>query len=166
MGLSSIGQQHTSAPVAQLDRVADYESAGHGFESCLARQKRNKGWPSHPFVYSGCSAAWLTRLLWEQKIAGSNPTIPTMNFGSIATAVLFQLNVKNMGGDLGGGFENFRPLVHRRTAIAGAVFRSIGFFKRMALEELGHALRLVGEHVAVVIENRALSVAQPLSDDS
>lgn len=102
----------------------------------------------------------------ESAKRNSLPAIPTMNFGSIATAVLFQLNVKNMGGDLGGGFENFRPLVHRRTAIAGAVFRSIGFFKRMALEELGHALRLVGEHVAVVIENRALSVAQPLSDDS
>ena len=27
-----------------------------------------------------------------------------MKFGSIATAVLFQLNIKNVGGDLGGGF--------------------------------------------------------------
>lgn len=26
------------APVAQLDRVTDYESVGHEFESCLARQ--------------------------------------------------------------------------------------------------------------------------------
>ena len=36
--------QRTYAPVAQLDRVTDYESVGRGFESLLAYQKRG-----HPF---------------------------------------------------------------------------------------------------------------------
>ena len=70
----------SSAPVAQLDRVADYESAGHGFESCLARQKeKKKGWLiGHPFLlHRDVVQLGLTRLLWEQKIAGSNPAIPT-----------------------------------------------------------------------------------------
>jgi hypothetical protein len=74
-----------NAPVAQLDRVADYESAGHGFESCLARQRNNKGWAqssilllqNDPQMISGCSAVWLARLVWDQKVAGSNPAIPT-----------------------------------------------------------------------------------------
>jgi hypothetical protein len=26
---------------------------------------------------SGCSVVWLTRLVWDQEIAGSNPVIPT-----------------------------------------------------------------------------------------
>jgi hypothetical protein len=28
-------------------------------------------------ISTGCSAAWLARLLWEQEVAGSNPAIPT-----------------------------------------------------------------------------------------
>src|SRR5574344_178895 len=42
------------APVAQLDRVADYESAGHEFESCLARQE-NQGQGS----FLGLFANWI-----------------------------------------------------------------------------------------------------------
>src|SRR5690242_4588672 len=30
---------------------------------------------------TGCSAAWLARLLWEQEVAGSNPAIPTVIAG-------------------------------------------------------------------------------------
>ena len=33
-------EEHAYAPVAQLDRVTDYESVGRGFESLLAYQKR------------------------------------------------------------------------------------------------------------------------------
>jgi hypothetical protein len=38
-----------------------------------------------PVTGTGCSAAWLARLLWEQEVAGSNPAIPTgqANFSNI-----------------------------------------------------------------------------------
>ncbi len=29
-------------------------------------------------IVTGCSAAWLAHLLWEQGVVGSNPTIPTI----------------------------------------------------------------------------------------
>ncbi len=29
-------------------------------------------------IYSGCSVARLSRLLWEQEVAGSNPATPTI----------------------------------------------------------------------------------------
>ena len=32
------------------------------------------------FAPSGCSVARLSRLLWEQEVAGSNPATPTFNF--------------------------------------------------------------------------------------
>ena len=31
---------------------------------------------------TGCSAAWLAHLLWEQGVVGSNPTIPTKELKS------------------------------------------------------------------------------------
>lgn len=37
-GTSNYIVRRLIAPVAQLDRVSDYESEGHEFESCLARQ--------------------------------------------------------------------------------------------------------------------------------
>ena len=30
-------------------------------------------------TFSGCSVARLSRLLWEQEVAGSNPATPTLN---------------------------------------------------------------------------------------
>ena len=33
------------------------------------------------FGSTGCGAAWLARLLWEQEAAGSNPAIPTKSAG-------------------------------------------------------------------------------------
>ena len=34
----------SDAPVAQLDRVPDYESGGHRFESCLVYQEISRGY--------------------------------------------------------------------------------------------------------------------------
>ena len=39
------------------------------FKSCRRAGQRAQ--------HTGCSAAWLARLLWEQEAAGSNPAIPT-----------------------------------------------------------------------------------------
>ena len=36
------------------------------------------------FVITGCSAAWLAYLLWEQGVVGSNPTIPTIDIMCLA----------------------------------------------------------------------------------
>ena len=38
---------------------------------------------------SGCSVARLSRLLWEQEVAGSNPATPTnLEIGSIKTLLI------------------------------------------------------------------------------
>src|SRR5712692_10884096 len=44
----------------------------------LCGGKRRQGRLRMP---TGCSAAWLARLLWEQEVAGSNPAIPTKSAG-------------------------------------------------------------------------------------
>ena len=30
------------------------------------------------FSITGCGAAWLARLIWDQEVAGSNPVTPTI----------------------------------------------------------------------------------------
>ena len=35
-------------------------------------------------IVTGCSAAWLAHLLWEQGVVGSNPTIPTKNLKKLS----------------------------------------------------------------------------------
>ncbi len=37
-------------------------------------------------MLTGCGAAWLARLLWEQEAAGSNPAIPTESAGERVVA--------------------------------------------------------------------------------
>ena len=32
------------------------------------------------FHITGCSVAWLARLIWDQEVAGSNPVTPTLTF--------------------------------------------------------------------------------------
>ena len=38
IGSNPVGTSITNAPLAQLDRVSDYESGGCEFDSCKARQ--------------------------------------------------------------------------------------------------------------------------------
>ena len=40
-GSNPAGTSNTHAPLAQLDRVSDYESGGYEFDSCEARQMKN-----------------------------------------------------------------------------------------------------------------------------
>ena len=45
--------------------------------TCARRPSRRAAGPGTGAQHTGCSAAWLARLLWEQEAAGSNPAIPT-----------------------------------------------------------------------------------------
>jgi hypothetical protein len=47
----------------------DHELAGHNVDGMSATIT----------MATGCSAAWLARLLWEQEAAGSNPASPTVS---------------------------------------------------------------------------------------
>ena len=62
-----------SAPIAQLDRVSDYESEGCRFDSCWARQSLKHqiaGWSS-----------LVARQAHNLKVVGSNPA-PATNFNA------------------------------------------------------------------------------------
>ncbi len=45
--------------------------------TCARRPSSRAAGPGTGAQHTGCSAAWLARLLWEQEAAGSNPAIPT-----------------------------------------------------------------------------------------
>ncbi len=66
-------------------------AVGCRFVRCLPVHLRTsalKVVPQGRAQHTGCSAAWLARLLWEQEAAGSNPAIPTrfteFAFGSLS----------------------------------------------------------------------------------
>jgi hypothetical protein len=44
-------------------------------------------------IVTGCSAAWLAHLLWEQGVVGSNPTIPTKNSKKLSEIFLLSFFV-------------------------------------------------------------------------
>src|ERR1700733_308194 len=49
--------------------------------TCARRPSSRAAGPGRRAQHTGCSAAWLARLLWEQEAAGSNPAIPTKHAG-------------------------------------------------------------------------------------
>ena len=55
-----------NAPIAQLDRVSDYESEGCRFDSCWVH-------------ISGMWLSLVEHLVWDQGVAGSNPVFPIYN---------------------------------------------------------------------------------------
>ena len=66
---SNLGVASTiiDAPIAQLDRVSDYESEGSGFESLWAHHKE-----------SGIIAQLGEHLPYKQGVTGSSPVGPTI----------------------------------------------------------------------------------------
>ena len=44
-----------------------------------------------PSALSGCSSAWLERLIWDQEAAGSNPVIPTCNISQNIVQLIYIL---------------------------------------------------------------------------
>ena len=57
--------------------------------SILVQQKITKFAPSNFENHSGCSAVRLAYLLWEQRVAGSNPATPTVKNRSLRYKVSF-----------------------------------------------------------------------------
>ena len=59
--------------------------------------------------FTGRGVAWLTRLLWEQEIAGSNPVAPTFNFLFLMQRGVAQLGSASGLGPGGRRFESCHP---------------------------------------------------------
>ena len=67
---SNLGVASRQAPIAQLDRVSDYESEGWGFESLWA----------HHTTICGIIAQLGEHLPYKQGVTGSSPVGPTIKF--------------------------------------------------------------------------------------
>ena len=65
---SNLGVASRQAPIAQLDRVSDYESEGWGFESLWA----------HHTTICGIIAQLGEHLPYKQGVTGSSPVGPTI----------------------------------------------------------------------------------------
>lgn len=60
---------------------------------------------------SGCSVVWLTRLVWDQEIAGSNPVIPTAAQAALKPWSADTDNNADIGEDVVGIIQ--KMLIHR-----------------------------------------------------
>ncbi len=57
------------------------------------------------FSITGCGAAWLARLIWDQEVAGSNPVTPSF-YNMVGMAQLVSAPDCGSGGR---GFESHYP---------------------------------------------------------
>ena len=57
------------------------------------------------FSITGCGAAWLARLIWDQEVAGSNPVAPSF-YNMVGMAQLVSAPDCGSGGR---GFESHYP---------------------------------------------------------
>ena len=48
-------------------------------------------------IKSGCSVAWLARLIWDQEVAGSNPVTPTFSHTMMTLQVIVYGGCSSVG---------------------------------------------------------------------
>ncbi|GEM_PF-1951580 len=75
------------------------EPKGSFFVGMYLNLNHSRSFPHTRMIYAimpivtGCSAAWLAHLLWEQGVVGSNPTIPTKNSKKLSEIFLLSFFV-------------------------------------------------------------------------
>ena len=82
---SNLGVASRQAPIAQLDRVSDYESEGWGFESLWA----------HHTTICGIIAQLGEHLPYKQGVTGSSPVNPTSKTFSEFSLKVFLIFIYN-----------------------------------------------------------------------
>ena len=82
---SNLGVASRQAPIAQLDRVSDYESEGWGFESLWA----------HHTTICGIIAQLGEHLPYKQGVTGSSPVNPTSKTFSEFSLKVFLISIYN-----------------------------------------------------------------------
>ena len=82
---SNLGVASRQAPIAQLDRVSDYESEGWGFESLWA----------HHTTICGIIAQLGEHLPYKQGVTGSSPVNPTSKTFSENSLKVFLISIYN-----------------------------------------------------------------------